>query len=114
MPIHQIGGENLNVGSNDENYKIIEVGEMIKELVPETEMVIDESQTDNRNYNVSFDKIKSILDYSTDNTIRDGIIEIKEAMEKGEFEDYYHDKYNNYKFLKNKKIFNENGFKTWL
>jgi len=98
-PIGTVRDKIFNVGSNEENYKIIEIGEKVKNLIPEAEMIIDENMVDERNYNVSFDKIAKELKYTTKLKIQDGIAEIIEQVEKGEFEDYTDHKYSNYKFL---------------
>lgn len=100
-PIENIDGEIFNVGSNEENYKIIHIGETIKDDLPETKMKIDKTKIDERNYNVSFDKIEKHLEYFTNFTIKDGVTEIKKAVESGKFTDYTDHKYNNYAFLQN-------------
>jgi len=105
QPLNKSGKTIFNVGSNKENYQIINVGKTVKNILPQSEMQIDEKNVDKRDYNVSFDKIKNILDYSTDFSVEDGIKEIKEAVENNMFDDYTHQKYSNYKFLisQNKK-----------
>jgi len=101
-PINKIRSEVFNVGSNDGNYKIIEVGRIIKNLIPDAEMIVDKENTDKRDYNVSFDKIQNYLNYKVNYTVKDGVNEIKEAVEKGKFNDYTHEKYSNYRFLTKK------------
>ena len=103
-PIENIGGEIFNVGSNDENYKIIEIGETIKDDLPQINMKIDTTKIDERNYNVSFDKIEKQLEYITHFTVKDGVEEIKKAVENGDFTDYTNHKYNNYAFLQNNNL----------
>jgi len=98
-PINKINMEIFNVGSNDENYKIREIGEMIHTLIPEAKMIIDEKKIDKRNYNISFDKIGKNLDYSIQYTIKDGIKELKKAVKAGKFINYTDLKYNNFKLL---------------
>jgi len=104
-PIKKVKGKIFNVGSNEENYKIVEIGEIINNLIPETKMIIDKKKIDERNYNVSFDNIKEVLGYSTKYTISNGVNEIKEAVEKGEFSDHAERKYSNYKFLQQNQYF---------
>jgi len=102
-PLNKSGKEIFNVGSNDENYKIINVGKTIKQIIPDSEMQIDEKNVDKRDYNVSFDKIKRELDFTTSFTINKGVVEIKKAVEKNMFRDYQRRIYNNFTFLKNVK-----------
>jgi len=94
------GGKIYNVGSDDENYKIIDIGKKIKQIIPDAEMEIDKGKDDERNYNVSFEKINKELDYKTNFTITEGVMEIKEEVENGKFDDYTDQIYSNYRFLK--------------
>ncbi|MEF8848257.1 MAG: NAD-dependent epimerase/dehydratase family protein [Candidatus Thermoplasmatota archaeon] len=101
-PLSTSGKQIFNVGSNHENYQIIDVGKTVKEIMPQAEMKIDKQNVDERNYNVSFDKIHKTLDYTTMFSIDDGIKEIKKAvMDENKFTDYPNQVYNNYSFLKN-------------
>lgn len=97
-PIEKIEGEAFNVGSNEQNHQIIDIGRMIHSIVSDAEIEIRESE-DERNYNVSFDKISRMLDYKATRKIQDGIVEIKSAIEKGAIRDYTDKTYSNYKFL---------------
>ena len=74
-----INGEIFNVGSNDENYTKKHLADIIKQHVTGTEIEILKSKTDPRNYQVSFDKIKKILDFKPKNTVEDSILEILDA-----------------------------------
>lgn len=80
-PIKKIRGEIFNVLS--ENYKIIEVGRKINSICPYAKIKINKKKSDNRNYNVSFDKISQILNFHPKKKITNGVIEIKKAIEKG-------------------------------
>ena len=70
-------------------------------------MIVDSTNIDERNYNVSFDKIEKQLKYFTQYSISDGVEEIKEAVEKGEFTDYNDHKYSNYRFLQKNNFQND-------
>jgi nucleoside-diphosphate-sugar epimerase/CBS domain-containing protein len=98
-PINKIRGEIFNVGSNEQNYQIREIGEMINKIIPEGEIVTDKENIDRRDYNVSFDKINKALNYKTKCTIENGVIEIRDAIKTGIIEDYTGEKYSNYKHL---------------
>lgn len=100
QPLNKSGEEIFNVGSNKENHKIIDVGKIVKEVIPHAEMKIDEKNIDKRDYNVSFDKINKILGYNTRFSIKEGIKEIKKSFEENLFEDYPNKVYSNYSFLK--------------
>ena len=105
-PLSKIKGEIFNTGSNGQNYQIMEIGNMVKDLVPSAEKVVDVKNIDERNYNISFDKIRKILDYSTTYDIKKGVLEIIEAINNNEFSDYPNKKYNNYLSLKESDINN--------
>lgn len=56
-PPHAVSGQAFNVGSNDENYRVREIAEIVKEVFPECELTFGDSGGDNRSYRVNFDKI---------------------------------------------------------
>lgn len=89
-PIENVRRQVFNVGSNDNNYQIIDLGNIVKKLVPGTEMEIVDNKTidgkdDKRDYNVSFDKIRKTFGFLPQNKIENGIIEMKTAIEGGNF-----------------------------
>ena len=71
-----VSGQIFNVGSNEQNYKKIELAKIIQKYVPETEIEIIESCKDPRNYRVSFDKISRMLGFTTKITVEEGVSEI--------------------------------------
>jgi nucleoside-diphosphate-sugar epimerase len=79
----KINGQILNVGSSEQNYKVVDIAYMVNNFFPEAEIEYVFSDLDRRNYNVNFDKIKRILGYSVTKTVGDGIQEIKEALLNG-------------------------------
>ena len=99
--IEKIRGEIFNVGSNEKNYQIIEIGKKIQKNIPNSIMKISEKKVDIRNYKVNFDKIKNILNYNTKYTLNDGITEIKKVLENNKIIDFTNPKYHNYKYLTN-------------
>lgn len=103
-PIEHVGGEVFNVGSNDQNYQISEVGEKVAEVFPDAEIDWHREKEDDRSYQVDFSKIRDVLDYEVEETIVSGSREIKEALERGEFDDYTDPKYNNYKTLEDDNL----------
>lgn len=106
-PINKIKSEIFNVGSNNQNYKIIDIGRIIQNLIPDAEMIVDKKNVDKRNYNVSFNKIKNKLDFSVKYNIEDGIKELIESVNDGEFNDYTNSKYSNFKLLQNNYLQND-------
>jgi nucleoside-diphosphate-sugar epimerase len=97
--IEIVGGETFNVGSERNNYTINELGKIIKEVIPEAELVIDERKVDKRNYRVSFEKLRKILGIEMKWDVIDGVKEIKEVIENEEIKEYNSKEFHNIKFL---------------
>jgi nucleoside-diphosphate-sugar epimerase len=98
-PREVVGGEIFNVGSNEQNYTITEIGELVHEQVMSAELLINENDTDRRNYRVNFSKIRNLLDFQPKWTVEQGISQVLEAIASGDVEDYREAKYSNVKFL---------------
>lgn len=81
--IKKVAGQVFNVGSNEQNYQVFQVANMVKELLPTTEILLVPDDPDRRTYNVAFDKISRDLDFKTQFTARDGIREIEQALSYG-------------------------------
>jgi len=100
-PLHVVKGQIFNVGSDDQNYQIAQLGDLIKKLIPDVEVIRQGDDTDRRNYRVSFAKIRKHLGFTPRYTVADGILEIKAAIEAGRIRDYRDARYSNYKTLSN-------------
>jgi len=98
-PIEKTGGEIFNVGVNEQNCQILEIGKMVKKVIPEAKMEISKEKEDLRDYNVSFDKIIKTLRFRAKKTIEDGIKEMKNLIIAKKIRDFTQPKYNNYRFL---------------
>ncbi len=82
-PVTKINREIFNVGSNQLNYKISQIANCIRDVVPFTSLEIVPDDPDRRTYNVCFDKISNMLGFKTEKSLKDGIIEIYNALENG-------------------------------
>lgn len=82
-PVEKINGEIFNVGSNEQNYQVLQVANMIRDVVPYTEVEIVPDDADKRNYNVNFDKIHNVLGFRVKHSSAEGAVEVKQAIEKG-------------------------------
>jgi nucleoside-diphosphate-sugar epimerase len=98
-PLYNVCGQIFNVGCNEQNCQIADLGLIIKEMVP-TACVVTQPKEDNRNYRVRFDKICNMLNFQPRHTIRDGIQEIMDAFATGKITDYRDPRYSNFGFLK--------------
>ena len=98
-PLHAVKGQTFNVGCDDQNYRIVQLGDLIKELIPDVQVIHQGEDVDKRNYRVSFAKIHKHLGFSPRRTVAEGILEIKAAIEDGRITDYRDACYSNYKTL---------------
>ncbi len=98
-PLEVVRGQIFNVGSNQQNFTIGEVGRLIAQRVPEAELLIAEDSKDRRDYRVSFDRIHDQLGFLPVWSLEQGIEQVIEAIERGEIVDYQLPKYSNVKFL---------------
>lgn len=94
-PKEDVDHEIFNVGDNDLNYQIKEVGRLVEEQVPDAEVRFVEHKEDERTYRVSFDKINHILGWETQRTIPESVDEIRMWMEDEEVTGYDRDQYRN-------------------
>jgi nucleoside-diphosphate-sugar epimerase len=98
-PLDAVGNEIFNVGSDEQNHTIREVGEMVRDHVPGTELTVNSQDADPRNYRVSFAKIRQRLSFEPGWTLEQGIQQVLEAIARGEIIDYRDPKYSNVQFL---------------
>ncbi len=85
-----INGEIFNVGGDELNYQIKDVGETVKKIVEElTGKRVDiewYGDPDKRSYRVSFAKIKKVLGWSPKRDAAYGVRQIVEKLESGELD----------------------------
>ncbi|HEC34979.1 MAG TPA: NAD-dependent epimerase/dehydratase family protein [Anaerolineae bacterium] len=98
-PLHAVKGQTFNVGSDDQNYQIAQLGDLIKQLIPDVQVIHQDEDVDRRNYRVSFAKIRKRLGFNPHHTVAEGILEIKAAVENGRIRNYRDARYSNYKTL---------------
>jgi len=91
--------EVINVGSNEQNYTIRRVGEVIRELVPTSELIEAGYYGDRRNYRVDFSKIAKLLGFKPAWTLDTGVRQVIDALESGAVKDYRDPKHSNVRFL---------------
>lgn len=94
-PKNKIHGQIFNLGSNDLNLRVIDLANKVAAIIPGTEVVHQAEAADQRDYNVSFDKIKNTLGFTAEYNIEKAVTEIYQAFERGEFKDFTDKKYSN-------------------
>ncbi|GAB4366636.1 MAG: hypothetical protein Kow0042_06650 [Calditrichia bacterium] len=98
-PLNVVKGEIFNVGSDEQNYTISQVGELVKKLITQAKLINMGSDTDKRNYKVSFQKIRTKLHFLPNWSMEQGIRQVETAIRTGKVRDYREAKYSNVKFL---------------
>jgi len=101
--INSVRGKIYNVGSEEQNYKIKDVAKQVIEPISrmsdkEVKMNLETTNTDARDYQVSFKKIQSELGFNVKHTINDAAKEIYEKLESKEIKDAKQKVYYNHYF----------------
>lgn len=79
----KVNGQIFNVGSNEQNYQVIQMAHIVKDVMPYLQIDTVPEDPDKRDYNVCFDKISHVLGYQAERTVHEGVVEIKQALENG-------------------------------
>jgi len=91
-----------------ENLTILQAAERIKKLTS-CEIRISKDDQDNRNYNVSSEKINQV-GFKPSKKIEDAFIEIKNSIDNGNIKDFRENEYSNYKLLFSSKEMQDKVF----
>jgi nucleoside-diphosphate-sugar epimerase len=98
-PLDLVNREVFNVGSDDQNYTIEDIGKLVGNAVPTAELILSDADGDKRNYRVSFQKIARVLNFKPEWTVEKGIQQVLNSFAVGDVVDYQDARYNNAKFL---------------
>ena len=82
-PREKVFGEVFNVGNSDLNYQIKQLAQFVLDVIPNVTIHTIPDDPDRRTYNVSFEKIEKVLGFRTKIQVHEGIVEIKQALERG-------------------------------
>lgn len=102
-PLPLIHRQIFNVGSDEQNCTIQQIGELIQELVPAAKTINQGSGGDRRDYRADFTKIRELLGFVPQWTIAEGVNQVIDVIRRGEVKDYRTAKYSNVKFLTEQK-----------
>ncbi|HEU0178516.1 MAG TPA: NAD-dependent epimerase/dehydratase family protein [Blastocatellia bacterium] len=103
-PFSLVKNQTFNVGSNEQNYTIYQIGKIINQFVPAAQIIDQGPDTDRRNYRVNFNKIRDILGFAPAWVVEKGVAQVIEAIESGKIMDYRDPRYSNVKFLGNERV----------
>jgi nucleoside-diphosphate-sugar epimerase len=98
-PLGTVRNKVFNVGSDEQNYTIQQVADIIQRLVPSAQMVNMGSDTDRRNYRVNFSKIHNVLGFVPQWSVAQGVQQVISRLQSGQIVDYRDARYSNVKFL---------------
>ncbi len=82
-PLEKVDGEIFNVGSSAMNYQIKQLAQFVVDVIPNVSIHTIPDDPDKRTYNLNFDKIKHTLGFEPKIQVYEGVVEIKQALEKG-------------------------------
>jgi nucleoside-diphosphate-sugar epimerase len=95
----------FNVGSNEQNFTIRQVGEIVHSFVADAIVVNKGEDVDRRNYWVNFNKINHALGFAPNWTVEQGVEQVLQALRSGRVGDYKDARYSNVKFLTEEGIY---------
>lgn len=98
-PLSKVKGQTFNVGSDEQNYQIQDIGELIHKIIPRSKVINMGADTDARNYKVSFQKIRKEIGFLPNWSVEKGIRQVYDAFNNGKVHDYKDAQFSNVKFL---------------
>jgi nucleoside-diphosphate-sugar epimerase len=94
-PGEQVSGEVFNVGDTDENYRKLDIVELLKQRFPQARVEFVHKDEDPRDYRVSFEKLNSKLGFEVERRVANGIDEVISLLGSGLVDDPYASVYRN-------------------
>jgi nucleoside-diphosphate-sugar epimerase len=94
-PTGQVSGHVFNVGHSDENYRKLDLVELIKQRLPDADVRFVHRDEDPRDYRVSFDRIHSQLGFDPVMRVPAGIGEVIQGLEEQRFGDPFDSRHRN-------------------
>lgn len=82
----EISGQRFNIGSNEQNFQIMQLGELVAEGIGKEFKFTWYGEPDQRSYRVNFDKVRSVLNFEPDWTPGKGAFEIAKALQEEKVE----------------------------
>jgi nucleoside-diphosphate-sugar epimerase len=94
-PPEAIRGEVFNVGDTSENYRKLDIVDILRERIPSANVSFVHKDEDPRDYRVSFDKVRDRLGFKPERNVADGIDEVMGLVRSGLLGDPYAPVYSN-------------------
>lgn len=80
-PSDRVAGEVFNVGGDENNHRISDIGDIVANLVGNVQINLQNEIPDPRDYRVSFEKIRRVLGFEPKYLVADGVNEVASAMQ---------------------------------
>ena len=94
-PLDLVAGEVFNVGDTRENYRKLDLVEILRERFPNGKVDFVHKDEDPRDYRVSFEKFATRTGFKIERSVEDGIDEVLALVRSGLLDDPYHPVYRN-------------------
>jgi nucleoside-diphosphate-sugar epimerase len=94
-PLDLVAGEVFNVGDTRENYRKLDLVEILRERFPNGKVEFVHKDEDPRDYRVSFEKFATRTGFKVERSVEDGIDEVLALVRSGLLDDPYHPVYRN-------------------
>ena len=99
-PAALVEGQIFNVGSDSQNYTIAQIGNLIRSILPQTDVHTVANAEDHRDYHVSFKRIQQELGFQATVDVAAGVREIIAAIRGGVIPAYGDPRHNNALYLR--------------
>jgi nucleoside-diphosphate-sugar epimerase len=94
-PLDLMAGEVFNVGDTGENYRKLDLVEILRTRFPNGKVDFVHKDEDPRDYRVSFEKFASRTGFRIERSVEDGVDEVMALVRSGLLDDPYHPVYRN-------------------
>ena len=94
-PEERVAARVFNVGHSDENYRKLDLVELIRERLPAADVRFVQRDEDPRDYRVSFERIRSELGFDALMRVPDGVAEVLAGLDEQRFGDPYDRRFSN-------------------
>ncbi len=86
-PKERVFNQAVNIGANEENYQVKDIGDAVQQLIPEATInYTGKVGYDPRSYRVKFDKLNTLLpDFKLNYSLQSGMKELLEQLKKHQF-----------------------------
>ena len=91
----EVGNDVFNVGDSDENYRKLDLVEIITAEIPSGRVSYVHRDEDPRDYKVAFGKVRERLGFEPQMRVPDGVREIAAGLDAGAFEDPFAGRFSN-------------------